>query len=98
MIHSIQHTIDDGDLSAYTPVFSGGLLFFLFHHTYNRMARMILFHEPTMELRCSRNRKAGPTYAGPASPGERREEIKSILVYAAFMPKQRYQKISRILR
>jgi hypothetical protein len=35
---------------------------------------------------CPRNRKAGPTYVSPASPGERREEIKSNIIVAVFMP------------
>jgi hypothetical protein len=41
----------------------------------------------TGKLVCSRNRKAGLTHASPASPGERREEIKSIIIFAVFMPK-----------
>jgi hypothetical protein len=41
-----------------------------------------------MESGCSRNRKAGPTHAGPASPGERREEIKSKIIFAVIMPQK----------
>jgi hypothetical protein len=37
-----------------------------------------------------RNRKAGLTDVSPASPGERREEIKSIIFIAEFMPKLPY--------
>jgi len=38
---------------------------------------------------CPRNRKAGLTNVSPASPGERREEIKSIISFADSMPRKK---------